>query len=138
MKTISQFKVSGFISVILGLLVGLCSCFGNSSNEEKEEIPLVSSAEFKDGGAYGNVLSITEEYGNINTEFIKSDIKTLGIENASFFLLKYETMSLLLFQLTVVLYLLYFLAYSSYFSIPQKYALKVLLFIFWHLCSLTI
>ncbi len=90
MKTISLFKVSGFISVILGLLVGLCSCFDNSSNEEKEEIPLVSSAEFKDGGAYGSVLSITEEYGNINTEFIESDIKTLGIENASTFLLKYE------------------------------------------------
>lgn len=90
METKSLSKVCGIISVSLGFLIGLCSCFGAPPDENKDEIPLVSSAEFKDGGAYGSVLSITEEFGNINTEFIESDIKTLGIEPDSLFLLKYE------------------------------------------------
>jgi S-adenosylmethionine hydrolase len=90
MDTRSLSKICGIISVNLGFLIGLCSCSDTPPNENKEEIPLVSSAEFKDGGAYGSVLSITEEYGNINTEFIESDLKMLGIEPDSSFLLKYK------------------------------------------------
>lgn len=90
MNTVPLFRVSVLISVSLGILIGLCGCFVTLPHEKKEEIPLVSTVEFKDGGAYGSLLSITAEYGNINTEFIESDIKALGIVSESHFILKYE------------------------------------------------
>ena len=41
----------------------------------------VSSAEFVEGGAYTKIESISSTYGNINTEFIESDLQQLGISS---------------------------------------------------------
>ena len=84
------FRISGLITVSSGILIWMCGCLVTLPGGEREKNLIVSLTEFKDGGGYGRVLSIGSEYGNINTEFTESDIKTLGIEANSYFRVKYN------------------------------------------------
>jgi hypothetical protein len=47
--------------------------------------PAVSSAEFKDGGAYCGINNISSDFGNINTDLIEKDLQKLGIALRSSF-----------------------------------------------------
>lgn len=47
--------------------------------------PAISSAEFKDGGAYCRISNITTDFGNINTDLIEKDLQKLGITLRSSF-----------------------------------------------------
>ncbi len=89
------FKLSAVLFFLAAIIIPSSEEKGDKSTVELE--PLVSVAEMKDGGAYGKVLSISSEFGNINTEFIDSDLKALGIEPESYFRMKYNKFSVKVF-----------------------------------------
>ena len=43
------------------------------------------AAEFKDGGAYGQINSLSEGFGNLDTDLLESDLDKLGITQGSSF-----------------------------------------------------
>ena len=65
--------------IVLLLFILLPGCAANQS-----------SLTYKDGGAYGRVTSITEDFGNLVTEISPAAMQTLGITRKAYFQMKFK------------------------------------------------
>jgi hypothetical protein len=78
--------------ICIALLTGCAGTGGKAGGgawvevDPDEPLPHVAStATFADGRAYASVLSLSEEFGNIYTAFVDSDLERLGISRGDYF-----------------------------------------------------
>ena len=76
-------------SFTVGLCLLLAGCGGKTGWTEvdpNEPLPdRQSTATFTDGRAYGQVLRLSEEFGNLYTSFVEGDLDRLGISQGQTF-----------------------------------------------------
>jgi hypothetical protein len=46
-------------------------------------VPVTSAAEFRDGGAYGQILQVEQPFGNLRTNLVRGDLQRLGLSLGS-------------------------------------------------------